>query len=85
MDISRAEQRILHILAQGGRIDVEKDERGRIVELSCITRDGWQFPGLDLAMFRKVKRKHAIASEKGGPYRITRRGLQLVRSQLDNR
>ncbi|MCT7375438.1 YjhX family toxin [Chelativorans salis] len=85
MDISRAEQRILHILAQGGRIAVEKDESGRIVALTCITRDGWYSPGLDLMLFRKIKRKRAIASANGGPYRITRRGLQLVRAQPDNR
>ncbi|CAN0652636.1 YjhX family toxin [Nitratireductor aquimarinus] len=85
MDISRAEQRILHILAQGGRIVIEKDEQGQILELNCITRDGWQFPGLDLTLFRKIKRKRAIQSRNSGPYRITRRGLQLVRSQLDNR
>lgn len=85
MDISRAEQRILHILAQGGRIEVEKDDRGGIAGLACLTRDGWQFPGLDLALFRKIKRKRAVASAAGGPYRITRRGLELVRSQPDNR
>ncbi len=85
MDISRAEQRILHILAQGGRIVIEKDEQGQILELNCITRDGWQFPGLDLTLFRKIKRKRAIQSRNSGPYRITRHGLQLVRSQLDNR
>jgi uncharacterized protein len=85
MDISRAEQRILHILAQGGRIVIEKDEKGRIVELSCVTRDGWHYPGLDITLFRKVKRKRAVASSNGGPYRITRRGLQLVRSEPDNR
>ncbi|EKF17292.1 YjhX family toxin [Nitratireductor pacificus] len=85
MDISRAEQRILHILAQGGRIDVEKDDRGHIEDLSCVTRDGWHYPGLDIGLFRKLKRKQAIQSRGGGPYRITRRGLGLVRSQLDNR
>lgn len=85
MDISRAEQRILHILAQGGRIVFEKDEKGRIAELSCITRDGWLYPGLEMTLFRKIKRKRAIASSGGGPYRITRRGLELVRSQLNNR
>ncbi|WP_274427056.1 YjhX family toxin [Chelativorans sp. YIM 93263] len=85
MDISRAEQRILHILAQGGRIDVEKDERGRIAQLHCVTRDGWYFPGLNVRLFRKIKRKKAIVSQNGGPYRITQRGLRLVRSQLDNR
>ena len=57
MDISRAEQRILHILAQGGRIDIEKDDRGQIIELNCITRDGWYFPGLDMIIFRKIKLK----------------------------
>ena len=27
----------------------------------------------------------AVASHEGGPYRITRRGLDLVRAELDNR
>lgn len=85
MDISRAEQRILHILAQGGRIDVKKDDDGRITELHCVTRHGWYSPGLDLDLFRKIKRKRAITSKNSGPYRITPRGLRLVRSQLDNR
>jgi len=31
MDISRTEQRVLHLLAQGGRIAVTKDDRKRIV------------------------------------------------------
>lgn len=83
MDISRAEQRILHLLAQGGRIDKFKDDHNE-VQLMCFSRDGWHFPQLDLRLFRKLKRKRAIASKGGGPYRITRRGLQLVRSQLDN-
>ena len=34
---------------------------------------------------RKLKRKKAIASQGGAPYRITRRGLELVRSEFDNR
>lgn len=85
MDISRAEQRILHILAQGGLIVIEKDANGRIAELNCLTRDGWRFPGLDLRLFRKIKRRRAVASTNGGPYRITRRGLELVRAQPDNR
>ncbi|HEV2898575.1 MAG TPA: YjhX family toxin [Pseudaminobacter sp.] len=85
MDISRSEQRILHLLAQGGRIEIEKDDRKRIETIHCLTRDGWQYPGFDLDLFRKLKRKKAIASSEGGPYRITRRGLRLVRSELDNR
>lgn len=85
MDISRAEQRVLHILAQGGRIDIEKDDTGLIIDLSCVTREGWHLSCLDMTLFRKLKRKRAIRSVNGGPYRITRRGLELVRSQPDNR
>lgn len=85
MDISRAEQRILHLLAQGGRIDIEKDDDNRkIVTVACITRDGWRAGGLDLDLFRKLKRRRCIASSGGRPYRITQRGLELVRAQLDN-
>jgi uncharacterized protein YjhX (UPF0386 family) len=84
MDISRLEQRVLHLLAQGGRIEIEKHSK-RIAEVVCLTRDGWRYPGVDLELFRKLKRKKAVSSSDGGPYRITRRGLELVRSQLDNR
>jgi uncharacterized protein YjhX (UPF0386 family) len=85
MDISRGEQRVLHLLAQGGRLEIRKNQRRRIVEVACLTRDGWRYPGVDLDMFRKLKRKRAVASSEGGPYRITRRGLELVRSEFDNR
>ena len=84
MDISRAEQRILHLLAQGGRIDIEKDETKTIVAAVCITREGRRASGLDLTLFRKLKRRKCIASVGGKPYRITQRGLELVRSQHDN-
>jgi uncharacterized protein YjhX (UPF0386 family) len=85
MDISRAEQRILHLLAQGGRIEIEKNDKSKIEAAICLTRDGWRYPGFDLDLFRKLKRKKAVSSSDGGPYRITRRGLELVRSELDNR
>jgi uncharacterized protein YjhX (UPF0386 family) len=85
MDISRTEQRILHLLAQGGRIEIEKNDHRKIAAVICLTRDGWHYPGVDLELFRKLKRKRAVASSRGGPYRITRRGLELVRSELDNR
>tara|TARA_R100001132_G_scaffold10380_1_gene9981 strand:+ start:735 stop:1031 length:297 start_codon:yes stop_codon:yes gene_type:complete len=85
MDISRAEQRILHLLAQGGHIDLIRDEHRKPTDPKCFTRDGWRYGGLDLILFRKLKRKRAIASRGGGPYRITRRGLDLVRAEPDNR
>ncbi len=84
MDISRDEQRILHLMAQGGRIEIIRSD-GKIESAKCYTRDGWIYPGFDLMMFRKLKRKKAISSSGGKPYRITQRGLMLVRSELTNR
>lgn len=85
MDISRDEQRVLHALAQGGRIAAIKDEHGKIVDFEFFSRDGWLVSGLTLRIFSKLKAKKAIKSQRGGPYRITKRGLELVRSQVDNR
>jgi len=85
MDISRDEQRVLHALAQGGMIIVGKAGNGRITDVECLTREGWLMSGVTLRHFRKLRRKGAIASTDGRPYRVTRRGLELVRSQPDNR
>ncbi|KFL32469.1 hypothetical protein JP75_02645 [Devosia riboflavina] len=85
MDISRDEQRVLHALAQGGYITAIKDERGKITEFEFINREGWQIGGFTPLLFSKLKAKRAIKSQGGKPYRITKRGLELVRSQVDNR
>jgi uncharacterized protein YjhX (UPF0386 family) len=85
MDISRDEQRVLHALAQGGRIALLKDPSGKVTGLEFFNRDGWLMPNCSLALFRKLKAKKAIRSQGGQPYRITRRGLELVRSEVDNR
>lgn len=85
MDISREEQRVLHALAQGGAIHVVKAGNGRITDVECLNRDGWLLSQCNLTLFKKLKRKKAIASADGRPYRITRRGLELVRSEFDNR
>ncbi|MEQ8479807.1 MAG: YjhX family toxin [Hoeflea sp.] len=85
MDISRAEQRILHLLAQGGRIELIRNDQRKIADIKLITREGWLFSDLDLETFRKLKRKRAISSRHGQPYLVTRRGLELVRAQLNNR
>jgi uncharacterized protein YjhX (UPF0386 family) len=89
MDISRAEQRILHLLAQGGWIEHDhsthnRSSKAKISGVRCFTRDGWLYPGFDLVLFGRLKRLKAIASSSGKPYRITSRGLKLVRSQVDN-
>lgn len=86
MNISKPEQRTLHALARGGRIDVQKCESRRLIlEVDCITREGWRLIDCDIGTFKKLRSKRLIASEQGGPYRITRRGLTAVRPQLDNR
>lgn len=85
MNISRAEQRTLHALAQGGGILLERDPDGRILRADCITRDGYRLEDCNLAVWRKLKKKGLIASHGGGPYRVNRDGLARMRSQLDNR
>lgn len=84
MDISREEQRVLHALAQGGALHARKTETGNINDIELYSRDGWLMP-CTLGLFKKLKRKNAIASSDGRPYRITRRGLELVRPELTNR
>ena len=85
MNISKAQQRTLHALAQGGQIILERDHRGDIVEATCVSRDGWRLADCDLAVFRSLKKKRLIASRNGEPYRVTRDGLVNLRAQLDNR
>lgn len=85
LNISKPQQRTLHALAQGGRIDLERDEKGRIVAADCVTRDGWALTDCTVGVFQSLKRKRLIASQDGGPYRITRLGLANLRAQLDNR
>lgn len=86
VNISKIEQRVLHALAQGGRIAHRRGEDGnRIVEALCFNRDGHVLTDCTLALFRRLKRRGLIASSAGQPYRITRLGLDSVRAQLDNR
>lgn len=85
MNISRAEQRTLHALAQGGGIVLVRDESGSLVRADCFTRDGFRLTDCTLSVWRKLKKKGLIASHGGGPYRVNRDGLARLRSQLDNR
>ena len=72
-------------MAQGGWIEIIRDDNSKkIAEISCFTREGWRFPDLSIKLFRKLKAKRAVASSNSKPYRITRKGLELVRAQLDN-
>ena len=85
MNISKTEQRALHVLAQGGAIRFDRLPNGKIQSVACISRDGHLLSDCTLALFQRLKRRGFIKSIKGKPYRITQAGLRCVRSQLDNR
>ena len=85
MNISKYEQRTLHALAQGGCIKHYKNDKGDIIEIDCVNRDGWRLSDCTLEIFKKLRRRRFIRSEDGGPYRISRDGLAAVRAQFDNR
>ena len=85
MNISKTQQRVLHTLAQGGRILIFRDDGGALASVDCYSRDGWKLGGFGLDLFRLMKRRRWIMSRDGGPYLITRDGLEQLRPQLDNR
>ena len=84
MNISRPEQRALHVLALGGRILHERNDGPRITSVTCVTREGMVLADFDLSVFHRLRRKRLIESRSGSPYRISKRGRASVRAQLDN-
>ena len=85
MNISKAEQRVLHALAQGGAIHFQRSQGGKIASVMCKTRDGFVLNDCTLAVATRLKKRRFIRSVGGRPYRITRLGLAATRPQLDNR
>lgn len=83
MNLSRTEQRVLHVLALGGHIDHSRNGT-KIDKILCVTRDGLILTDCTLAVFQRLRRRGLIASSGGGPYRISRLGRLSVRAQGDN-
>jgi uncharacterized protein YjhX (UPF0386 family) len=67
MNISRGEQRVLHVLAKGGYIRHYFDARGRIHLVECYTHDGLVLADCDLALFGKLRRRRPIESFSSSP------------------
>jgi len=84
MNISRSEQRVLHVLALGGRIVHERGESPKITSITCVTRDGMVLSECSLDVFNRLRKMRLIESRSGSPYRISKRGRLSVRAQLDN-
>ncbi|WP_237072770.1 YjhX family toxin [Pseudaestuariivita rosea] len=85
VNISKHEQRVLHVLAQGGEIHFERLPNGKIRDVCCYTRDGHILIDCDLRLFERLKKRRFIKSVNGRPYRATRLGISSVNAQHDNR
>ena len=85
MNISKDEQRVLHALAQGGRITCERGPNGRILSALCHTREGFILTACTPEILRRLRRKRLVESFDSSPYRISEKGRRSVRAQPDNR
>lgn len=84
MNISRQEQRALHVLALGGRILHERGDGPKITSVTCVTRDGMILSDFTLSLFNRLRRRRLIESRSGSPYRISKHGRLSIRAQVDN-
>lgn len=67
MDISREEQRVPHLSAQGGWIDVKHGDGAKIIEANCFTREGWRYSDVRLDLLRKLKRRGPLPRARANP------------------
>ena len=85
MNISKQEQRVLHVLALGGAIHFERLSSGKGACVSCFTREGHLLEDCTHAIFDRLKKRGLIRSRGGRPYRTTRAGIVAVRARQDQR
>lgn len=85
LNISKQEQRVLHVLAQDGAIHFERMKNCKVREVSCFTRAGHVLADCSLELFDRLKKRRFIKSVNGRPYRATRLGIRSVNPQYDNR
>lgn len=85
MNISKPEQRVLHVLALGGAIHFERSDNGKIRDVRCITRDGHVLVDCTLPVFTRLKIRGFVRSRGGAPYRITHKGICAVRAEANQR
>ena len=41
-------------MAQGGRIEITRNDNRKIETVSCFTRDGWVYPGFGMRTLEKL-------------------------------
>lgn len=85
MNISKHEQRVLHELALGGSIRYDRGPGGKVHAILCTTREGHILSDCTLSLFQRLKKRRFIQSRNGQPYRVSRRGIEAVRAQLNQR
>ena len=65
--------------------DAGRSRKPKISAVECYNRDGHRLVDCRMETFQRLRRRGFIASSGGGPYRITRAGLAVVRAQADQR
>ncbi|MDX1738025.1 MAG: YjhX family toxin, partial [Alphaproteobacteria bacterium] len=67
MNLSKHEQRVLHILAQGGEIHFDRLANGKLGEIICYTREGYVWAACDTMLLRRLIQRRFVKSRSGKP------------------